>query len=269
MNEAKELAYRYELFVTPGWRERFDILVDENIELPVEGRILDVNSGTGSHAIELAERLKNKGEVIGIDPDSERVALARAKALVKKADNVRFDQGNASDLSFESHEFDAVIGDASMLPEDQIEDVLEEMIRVALPEARVVLKLATRGSFDEFFSLYWEALHEAGIDDEAWAALEQLINERRTVSDAESMAVRAGLRNVESFVSKEEFSYDNADEFLESPLVRDYFLDRWLEVVPEDKRNEAQRHIVSTIERERHNAPFDVSIKAAIVTGVK
>lgn len=269
MNDAKELAYRYDLFVTADWRERFDILLDENIKLPVEGRILDVNSGTGSNAIEIAERLKDKGEVIGIDPDDERVALARAKALVKKLDNVRFDQGDPSTLSFESHSFDAVIGDASMLSEDQIEDTLEEMIRVAQPEARVILKLSTRGSFDEFFSLYWEALHEAGIDDQAWAALEQLINERRTVSVAESLADRAGLRNVESFVSKEEFDFETAEEFLESPLINDHFLPRWLEVVPQEKRNEALRQVVSIIDRERHEAPFDVSIKATIITGVK
>jgi len=269
MSDAKELAYRYDLFVTADWRERFDLLLDENIKLPVEGRILDVNSGTGSNAIEIAERLKDKGEVIGIDPDAERVALARAKALVKKLDNVRFDQGDPSNLSFESNSFDAVIGDASMLPEDRIEDVLEEMIRVAQPEVRVILKLTTRGSFDEFFSLYWEALHEAGIDDEAWADLEQLINERRTVSDSESLAARAGLRNVESFVSKEEFDFENAEEFLESPLINDHFLPRWLEVVPPEKRNEALRHVIPIIDRERHGAPFDLSIKATIITGVK
>jgi len=164
---------------------------------------------------------------------------------------------------------DAVVGDASMLPADEIEEVFAEMVRVAKPEGRVVLKLTTHGSFGEFFSIYWEALHEAGIDNDVWTALERLINERRTISDGELMAERVGLRNVESFVSKEEFDYETAGEFLESPLIRDCFLSDWLEIVPEESRDEVRRQIVSIIERERHNAPFDVSIKAAVIAGVK
>jgi ubiquinone/menaquinone biosynthesis C-methylase UbiE len=269
MTDPKELAFRYDLFISPDWRDRFDTLINDDGRLPLEGRILDVNCGTGAHALELADRMRDKGEVIGIDPSVERLELARAKALVKKATNVRFDQGIASNLAFDSHEFDAVIGDASMLRSDEIEDVLAEMVRVAKPEGRLILKLTTHGSFDEFFSIYWEALHDLGLADEEWAALERLINERRTVSDAEQMAARAGLRQVESSISKEEFSYESAEEFLESPLIKDCFLSEWLEIVPEENRNEVHRRVAAIIERERHDAPFDVSIKATIIVGVK
>lgn len=269
MSNDKELAYRYDLFVTPNWRDRFDLLINENVKLPLEGRILDVNSGTGAHAIELAERMREKGEVIGLDPSGERIELARAKAQAKKTKNVRFEQGIASDLPFESHEFDAVIGDASMLPLNEIEDVLSEMARVAAPEGRVALKLTTYGSFDEFFSIYWEALHDAGIDGEVWTALERLISERLTVSDSEKMAERSGLRDVESFVSKEEFSYETAEDFFESPLIKDCFLSDWLEILPEASREELRSRIATIIEREKNDTAFDVSIKATVITGIK
>jgi ubiquinone/menaquinone biosynthesis C-methylase UbiE len=269
MNDPKELAFRYDLFITPDWRDRFDTLVNENVELPIEGRILDVNCGTGAHAIELAARMKNKGEVIGIDPSAERVAIARAKALIAKLDNVRFEQGSGSDLPFESDSFDAVVGDASLLQPGEIEATIGEMHRVAQPGARIVLKLATRGSFGEFFSIYWEALHEAGIDNDVLSSLEQLMNELRTLSDAEQIAERSGFRNVESFVSKEEFDYENAQEFLDSPLIDDFFMSDWLKIVPEGNRDEVRNQIGSIIDRERRSAPFDVSIKAAVITGIK
>src|SRR5262249_20583383 len=105
MNNEKELAYRYDLFITPDWRDRFDTLITENIELPTEGRLLDVNSGTGEHAIELAERLGGKGEVIALDPSAERIELARAKAQVKKITEVTFEQGGAPPLRFADREF--------------------------------------------------------------------------------------------------------------------------------------------------------------------
>lgn len=269
MIDAKELAFRYDLFVAPDWRDRFDALINENLKLPIEGQILDVNCGTGAHAIELAERLRDKGAVIGIDPSAERIAIARAKAQVKKLEDIRFEQGIASELPFESNKFEAVIGDASMLRAEEIEKVLAEMVRVAQPEGQVILKLATHGSFDEFFSVYWEALHETGVDDDVWSALERLINERSTLSDAETMARRSGLRRVESFISKEEFSYETGKAFLDSALISDSFLSGWLEIVPERSRSEVRRHIVSIIERDRHLAPFEVSIKATVIAGVK
>lgn len=269
MIDQKELAFRYDLFIAPDWRDRFDTLINENVELAAEGEILDVNCGTGAHAIELAENLRDKGAVIGIDPSEERIAVARAKAQVKKLDNIRFEEGSVSELPFESDRFEAVIGDASMLRGKDFHEFLAEMTRVAQMDGRVILKLATHGSFDEFYSIYWEALHETGIDDDVWSALEQLINERGTVSDVELLAQRSGLRNVQTFVSKEEFSYDSAEAFLDSPLIKDSFLSDWLEIAPEGIRTETRRHIVSIIERDRHHAPFEISIKATVISGVK
>ena len=100
MSFERELAFRYDLFITPDWRDRFDTLVNESVEIPVEGRVLDVNCGTGAHSIEIAERLRGKGELVGVDPSIERIELARAKALARKLDNVTFQQGVATGLPF-------------------------------------------------------------------------------------------------------------------------------------------------------------------------
>jgi ubiquinone/menaquinone biosynthesis C-methylase UbiE len=269
MSKDKELAYRYDLFITPDWRDRFDTLVNESVKLPLEGRILDVNCGTGAHSIELAERMHGLGDVIGVDPSAERVEIARAKAQAKKIDDVTFEQGSAADLRFESHEFDAVIGDASMLPTDEIEDALAEMIRVAQPDAQVILKMVTRGSFDEFFSIYWEALLDIGMADEVWGELEALMKGRATIAEAEQMASRMGLRRVENFNSKEEFTFETGDDFIDSPLIQDSFLDGWLGIVPAESYQEVRDRIVSIIDRERHDAPFDISIKATVIVGRK
>ncbi len=269
MSNPKELAFRYDLFITPEWRDRFDALINESIKIPPEVRVLDVNCGTGAHAIEIAAKMHGKGEVIGIDPSAERIAIARAKALVKKVKDVKFDQGIASGLPFDSHEFGVVIGDVSMVRAHEIEDVLAEMVRVTQPEGRVILKLTTRGSFDEFFSVYWEALHSTGMADEVWVSLEGLINERPTVADAEQMAERSGLHKIESFTSREEFSYETAESFLEAPLITDSFLPDWLEIAPVESRGEVLAHLAEIIDRERSNAPFDVAVKAAVIAGVK
>ena len=269
MSREKELAYRYDLFITSDWTERFDKLVDESVEFPTEGRVLDVNCGTGTHALAIAERSKEKGEVIAIDPDPERIALASAKAQVSKVTGVTFQTRETSSLPFAANEFDTVIGDASITPTNEIEPLLNEMVRVTRPGGTVILKVATHGSFDEFFSIYWEVLHEHGIDEEVWDALRALIEERNTVSQTEEMAERAGLHDVEVVSKKEEFLYDAGKDFMNSPLIEDYFMSSWLEIVRAQDRENIRARIESVIDRERGNAPFDVSIKATVVAGVK
>src|SRR5262249_605448 len=156
--DEKELAYLYDLYVVPQWREAFDRILDEELEPPEEGKFLDAGCGTGSFAIDLAIRGGAKVEVIGVDTNVERLALPPAKAEVKKLDRVTFQEGSPVNLEFGEGEFDLVIGDASMLPPSQMGTAFAELIRVAKRNALIALKLTTRGSFDEFFSIYWESL---------------------------------------------------------------------------------------------------------------
>ena len=52
----KELAFLYDLYIGTDWAERFAALVDEQVQLPKEGRALYIAAGTGRHALALKER---------------------------------------------------------------------------------------------------------------------------------------------------------------------------------------------------------------------
>src|SRR5215510_1978382 len=269
MRDAKEMAYLYDLVIAPTWREAFDQMVDEEIELPKEGKFLDAGCGAGGYAIDLAIRGGAKTEVVGIDPSPEKLVLARGKAEMKKLDRVEFRQGQMRSLEFPDGEFDLVIGDASMAPPSEIGPALAELTRVAKKGATVVLKLTTRGSFDEFFSIYWESLYNLGLLDYT-PQLEGLITERLTVSDAERVAADAGLKNVRSVTRKERFDYSDGKEFFESPLIETFFLDDWLAMLPDDEsRRLVREQVMKIIDEERHAMDFDVSIKATLIIGQK
>src|SRR5262245_10421978 len=269
MRDAKEMAYLYDLYVAPTWREAFDQMVDDEIELPKEGKFLDAGCGVGDYAIDLAIRGGAKTEVVGIDPSLDKLVLARGKADVKKLDRVEFRQGQMRSLEFPDEEFDLVIGDASMSAPSEIGPALAELGRVAKKGATVVLKLTTRGSFDEFFSIYWESLYNLGLLDYT-PQLEGLITERLTVSDAEQLASDAGLKDVRSVTSKERFDYKDGKEFFESPLIEAFFLNDWLAILPdEETRLQVRQQVIKIIEEERHKMDFDVSIKATLLIGQK
>ena len=143
-----------------------------------------------------------------------------------------------------------------------------EMIRVAAPGATIALTLPTSSSFGEFFSIYWEALHNNGLIDHE-SDVEQLITELPTVSDVEQLAEDEGLRDVESWTRIEEFDFDSGEQFLSSPLVAEFLMHEWLALVPDDKRAELVDEISRLINEERHEAEFALSVKATLVVGRK
>ena len=268
MSTEKELAYRYDLLITPEWRDRFDSLVDAKVVLPAEGRFLDLNCGTGAYTLELAGRIRGKGDVLGLDPSEERIELARAKIAVLHLQNVSFDVVGAQGLPFEEGEFGAVIGDASMLPAGEIEGLLTEMVRVAKPDGRIVIKMATHGAFDEFFSIYWEALLRTDLEDH-FSNVENLITQRPSVSEVETLAEQDGLKDVASWTVFEELRYESGEQFLNSPLIADFLLAQWLQELSEAERERVTRQISQIIDEERHTADFTLSVKATLVVGTK
>src|SRR5881227_3836797 len=82
--------------MTAGLHHRWRRRAAELAEVPYEGRALDVASGTGDLALELAGRMGPGGEVIGTDFSERMLELARAKAGRANggAGRVRFDAAN-------------------------------------------------------------------------------------------------------------------------------------------------------------------------------
>ena len=266
----KELAFLHDLYVATDWGERFAELIDEHVKLPKEGRALYVAAGTGGHALKLTERAGADVTLIGVDEHAERVEIARAKAAAAKLeDQAQFRTTQLEELAFEDSQFELVVADASMIAPERLPEVLGEMVRVAAPGATVALNLATASSYGEFFSIYWEALGNAGLADEA-PVVEELINRLPTVSDAKLLAAREGLEDVRSFTSIEEFDFATAEEFLSAPLVRDFLLKDWLEPLADPGSHERVLASISElIDDERHESDFSLSVKATIVIGQK
>jgi ubiquinone/menaquinone biosynthesis C-methylase UbiE len=267
--DAKELSYLYDLYFVPGWREFFDQLVDEEVKLPAEGKFLDAGCGTGGYAIDLAARLGDKAQVVGIDDSAERLEIAAGKAEMKKLDNVRFVQSRLESLDVASDDFDFVLADLSLLspPElaERLEDILQELKRVARLGATIVLKLATRGSFDEFYSFYWEALLETDLLDYT-SQLEDLINERLTIDQIETATRDAGFLNVETITEKQRFDFESAESFFSAPLIEHAFLNHWLGILASKREEQEVRDALGRIiDRERGDDEFDISAKTTLV----
>lgn len=263
----KELAFLHDLYVAPDWSDRFAELVDAHVDVPKQGRALFVAAGTGSHALALQERGGEKLELLCVDESNECLELARAKAIAINQ-TTQFQMDAPYSLSLPDDTFDLVLGNASMTRAGELHTVLSELVRVAAPGGKVACWLPTASSFGEFFSIFWEALLNADLEDHG-VDVEHLITDLPTVSDVEGLAAAEGLDDVQSWTAIEEFEYKSGEQFLSSPLITDFLLPGWLNTVPEAARERVNEELARIIDEERHSGEFTLTLKATLVVGRK
>jgi ubiquinone/menaquinone biosynthesis C-methylase UbiE len=267
MKSPKELAFLEDLYIATDWGERFAELVDEHVELPKGGRALYLAAGTGAHALALQARAGDKLKLLCVDENEECLELARTKAVAVNQE-AEFRREDLAALSFHDDEFDLVLSNGSMVAPPQLPEMIAEIARVARPGASVACWLPTASSFGEFFSIYWEALLGAGLDEHE-AEVEKLIVERPTIRDAEKWAEHAGLEGVTSWTNIEEFDFESGEQFFNSPLITDFLLPTWIQSVPKASRKKVMKELGRIIDEERHSGEFSLMLKATLVLGRK
>ena len=177
------------------WRRRAADLA----ELSPGDRALDVATGTGDLALELAARVAPGGEVVGIDFAERMLELARAKAVEA---NVRFETGNALALAFPDDAFDAATVGFGARNFSDLDRGLAEMARVVRPGGRVVvLEITTprRPPLSTFFELWFDhAIPALGrvIDSQAYSYLPLSVRRFPGPDELAAIMWRCGLRQI-------------------------------------------------------------------------
>jgi ubiquinone/menaquinone biosynthesis C-methylase UbiE len=261
------MAFLHELYVATDWGERFAELIDEHVELPKKGRILYVAAGTGGHAMALLERAGDDVTMVCVDESEECLELARAKAAVISGEP-EFYRAQPESLQFDDEQFDLVVGDASLVQPERLPEMISEMVRVCKPDGTVAVSLATSSSFGEFFSIYWEALRSANLEEHG-RDVEELIKELPTITEIEALAEREGLEAVTTWTSIEEFDYESGEEFLNAPLITDFLFRNWLASLNTEDRERVLKQIERIIDEERHDMDFSLTLKATLIVGRK
>jgi demethylmenaquinone methyltransferase/2-methoxy-6-polyprenyl-1,4-benzoquinol methylase len=123
-------------------------------------RALDVATGTGDLAIELARRVGPGGEVVGSDFSEGMLERARAKGADAPAP-LRFEWGDAQALPYADASFAAATVGFGARNFSDLEAGLGEMARVVRPGGRVVVLEITqpqRPPLSTFFALWFDRL---------------------------------------------------------------------------------------------------------------
>jgi demethylmenaquinone methyltransferase / 2-methoxy-6-polyprenyl-1,4-benzoquinol methylase len=180
------------------WRERAADLA----RVGPGSRVLDVATGTGDLAIELARRVAPDGQVVGSDFSEAMLARARGKLKPAGAD-LRFEWGDALALPFEDGTFDAATVGFGARNFSDLARGLAEMVRVVRPGGRVVVlefTSPTRAPLSLFYRLWFDRivplLGALAGDSDAYTYLPNSVKRFPAPAGLAVELERAGLRQI-------------------------------------------------------------------------
>lgn len=126
--------------MTAGLHHRWRTRAADLTRVGPGNRVLDVATGTGDLALELAARVGPRGEVVGSDFSEGMLARARNKARAETSgDWLRFEWGDALELPYTEDSFDAATVGFGARNFSDLAKGLREMVRVVRPGGRVVV----------------------------------------------------------------------------------------------------------------------------------
>lgn len=170
------------------------------------GRALDLASGTGDFAVELA-REQWVSEVVALDNTLEMLDLALEKAMHKEvSDKIKLVVGDAHNLPFPDNSFNYLTVGFGIRNFVNLPMAFREMLRVVKPGGRVVIleivKLDNRGIIqNKLISLYFRYMTPvlgmlvAG-DREAYTYLPRSVQQFLKATELANMMSDAGMINV-------------------------------------------------------------------------
>jgi demethylmenaquinone methyltransferase / 2-methoxy-6-polyprenyl-1,4-benzoquinol methylase len=175
------------------WRERAADLA----ALAPGDRALDVATGTGDLALELARRVGPSGEVVASDFSEGMLDVARRKAA--GVGNVRWEQANALALPYGDGEFAAATVGFGARNFSDLPRGLAEMARVVRPGGRVVIleiTTPTKPPLSTFFRLWFDRVVPLLGRDEAYTYLPNSVKRFPGPQALAAEMAAAGLRDI-------------------------------------------------------------------------
>jgi demethylmenaquinone methyltransferase/2-methoxy-6-polyprenyl-1,4-benzoquinol methylase len=167
-------------------------------------RVLDVATGTGDLALELARRVGPSGEVVGVDFAEVMLEKARAKATTAApVAATSFAWANALELPFADGEFAAATVGFGARNFSDLERGLAEMRRVVAPGGHVVvLEITTpqKPPLSTFFRVWFDrvvpAIGRVAGDPDAYAYLPSSVRRFPGPEGLAAVMARAGLEDI-------------------------------------------------------------------------
>jgi ubiquinone/menaquinone biosynthesis C-methylase UbiE len=264
--------------VAPAW-EKWDRMIDRNMtfinyrlagdaRLRSGERVLDLGCGTGYPALLAAQAVGQTGAVIGLDLAEEMLAVARRKAKTLGLNNVSFQPGDVTSLSFESSSFDAVISRFCLMFLPDVSKAVKEIARVLKPGGYLAAAVWSAPEKNPFISLPMNVLKTfltLPPPDPEQPGIFRLAKP----GDLFGMIERTGLQGLTDEELTGESAYDSADEYFSSLMDMAAPLQPLFAKLSPEQKRQAESEIKRAVDQYRRGKSVALPMAIRIVTARK
>ncbi|MET0591978.1 MAG: class I SAM-dependent methyltransferase [Polyangiaceae bacterium] len=254
-----------ETFVVPRYLALFGEALLDMFLSSGAADIVHLGCRTGYPDELIAERLTS-GSIVGLDPSSPAIELARTKGALIQGLSTDYDVFTSFPTALHSGSFTHGI---SLHPSNALEDrhmLLAEMARLVMPQGQVLLALPMRGSFQEIIDLLREyALKfDAGVIGKA---TETASLARPTVEGLTEELETAGFDQVDVDLRPVSLAFRSGRDLMEDPIMRLLVLpDIWATLAIEDVLA-PMRYVEEAINRYWSEETFELTVNVGCASG--
>jgi demethylmenaquinone methyltransferase/2-methoxy-6-polyprenyl-1,4-benzoquinol methylase len=196
---------RYDLMnrlMTFGQDQNWRRYAAQQAQVPANGRVLDLATGTGDLALAVLE-VQPSASVVGVDFALPMMQVGQVKLNSRPGRPIQFAGGDALQLPFDDNTFDACLSAFMMRNVVDVSQAFREQRRIVRPGARVVCLEVTQPAtplFRELFTIYFGQLVPAigGLisEGDAYTYLPASVRAFLTPPELADVMHDAGLRDV-------------------------------------------------------------------------
>lgn len=131
--------------------------------------VLDLGSGAGFDCFLAANKVGEKGKVIGVDMTPEMIEKAKENASKAGAKNVEFRLGEMEDMPIEDESVDWIISNCVINLSPDKGKVFQEAFRVLKPNGRILVSdIVAEGIPEELKSFLWSSCIGGALDEASY-----------------------------------------------------------------------------------------------------
>lgn len=216
----------------PLWSAPFGMGILDAIDYRKGMKALDIGSGLGFPATEIAMRLGKSSRVYALDPWEGALKVMEEKVKIYGIDNLTPVRGVAESLPFDDGYFDLITSNNGINNVQDLNKTFDEIKRVIRQGGQFIFTMNLDGTMREFYDALKVILDKQGRAEVIAKIDDHISHKRPSMEKMEVLLMQSGFRykkSISGFVMK----FADAMDIREHFLIKIGFMDSWSELLPE------------------------------------